>query len=114
MHREELKAIFKAECTHELSVQGLHSETVLSIDPIKAFDWILNKLEKSIIRVRLNHPITNKSAVARLMGIPTYQLNGKLKNHAKPCFTDEETEKLIEIFEDYFDYTFDRGDNGTF
>ena len=110
MNWDKLRDKFKLECTHELSVQGMFLENALSVTPLQAFDWIRKEVEKPIIGVRVNHALTNKAEIARELGMTTSQFNGRLKNFREERFSEEETKQLIEIFLDYFDYVFDRGD----
>ena len=110
MNWDKLKYKYKQECTHELGVRGIFTEDVLSIPPLQAFDWIRKEVEKPIIGIRINHALTNKPELARELGLTMSQYNGRLRNFRKERFNKEETKLLIEIFLEYFDYVFDRGD----
>lgn len=54
--------------------------------------------------MKINHPIINKSALAREIGMKELNFNQKLR---KKTFTPEELIKIKEVFEDLFCYLFE-------
>ena len=57
--------------------------------------------------MKFNHKLIHKSELARSIGMSTDMFNNRLRNHVKPCFTDEELAKIKEALEDLFCYCFE-------
>ena len=115
MNWDKLRDKFKQECTYEeviyndgggITVVGIKP----SMDVMEIFNWIRKEVERPIIGIRVNHALTNKSELARELGLTISQFNGRLKNFRTDRFNEHETKELIEIFLEYFDYVFDRGE----
>jgi hypothetical protein len=57
--------------------------------------------------MKINHPITNITEIARRMDVTQSCLVSKMKRKDNKPFTDEDIEKLESIFKDYFCYIFE-------